>query len=67
MLILRSNVRVYHSHKLLLQYLVVVVVYYLQDLVQSFSRGEGGILEDMCYERRDDEPRPVWTSLPIAH
>jgi hypothetical protein len=22
----------------------------------------------MCYERtRDDEPRPVWTSLPIKH
>jgi hypothetical protein len=24
-----------------------------------------GIVEDMC--TRDDEPRPVWTSLPIAH
>jgi hypothetical protein len=22
----------------------------------------------MCYEKlRDDEPRPVWTSLPITH
>ncbi len=25
-----------------------------------------GIVEDMCYER-DDELRPVWTSLPITH
>jgi hypothetical protein len=24
----------------------------LQDLVQNCLRGEGGILEDMCYERR---------------
>ena len=27
----------------------------LQDLVQSCLRGEGGILEDMCYERRRAE------------
>ena len=72
----------------------------LQDLVQSCLRGEGGILEDMCYDRvggpgtppfgargrssvrygtrlgdlknkhsthTHDEPRPVWTSLPITH
>ena len=38
----------------------------LQDLVQSFSRGEGGILEDMCYERRDDEPSPVWASSSLV-
>ena len=27
----------------------------LQDLVQSCLRGEGGIVEDMCYERRRAE------------
>ena len=27
----------------------------------------GGILEDMCYDTRDDEPRPVWTSLSITN
>ena len=31
------------------------VCLFLQDLVQSCLRGEGGILEDMCYERRRAE------------
>ena len=33
----------------------VCVCLLLQDLVQSCLRGEGGILEDMCYERRRAE------------
>ena len=32
----------------------------LQDLVQSCLRGEGGILEDMCYERRRAEACVDW-------
>jgi hypothetical protein len=35
----------------------VCVCLLLQDLVQSCLRGEGGILEDMCYERRRREVR----------
>jgi hypothetical protein len=27
-------------------------IYYQQDLLQSCSRGERGIVEDTCYERR---------------
>jgi len=34
---------------------LVCVCLLLQDLVQSCLRGEGGILEDMCYERRRAE------------
>ena len=34
---------------------VVCVCLLLQDLVQSCLRGEGGIVEDMCYERRRAE------------
>jgi hypothetical protein len=30
-----------------------------------FTWGGGGIWEDMCY--RDNEPRPVWTRLPMTH
>ena len=33
----------------------VCVCLLLQDLVQSCLRGEGGILEDMCYKRRRAE------------
>jgi hypothetical protein len=33
----------------------------LQDLVQSCLRGGGGILEDMCYERRRAEACPLRT------
>jgi hypothetical protein len=31
------------------------------------SRGGRGIVEDTCRSTRDDEPRPVWTILPITH
>ena len=34
-------------------------------ITKLFAWG-GETMEDMCYER-DYEPRPVWTSLPIAH
>ena len=44
-----------------------VCVLLLQDLLQSCARGGRRRVEDMCYERRDDEPRPVWMSLPITH
>ncbi len=37
----------------------------LQDLVQSCLRGEGGIWRTCA--TRDDEPRPVWSNLPITH
>ena len=39
----------------------------LQDLrlLQSCSRGGGG--EWRTCAMRDDEPRPVWMSLPITH
>ena len=30
------------------------------------SRGGRGLVEDMCSAARDDEPKPVWTSLPIT-
>ena len=44
----------------------VCVCLLLQDPVQSCLRGGGG-----GYGRtratRDDEPRPVWTRLPITH
>ena len=46
---------------------VVCVCLLLQDLVQSCLRGEGGILEDMCYERRRAEACVTGTSLPITH
>jgi hypothetical protein len=38
----------------------------LQDLVQSCSHGGGGGYGRTC-ATRDDEPRPVWTRLPITH
>jgi hypothetical protein len=38
----------------------------LQDLVQSCLHGEGGGYGRTC-ALRDDEPRPVWTRLPITH
>jgi hypothetical protein len=38
----------------------------LQDLVQSCLHGGGGGYGRTC-ATRDDEPRPVWTSLPITH
>ena len=34
---------------------ILCVCLLLQDLVQSCLRGEGGMLEDMCYERRRAE------------
>jgi hypothetical protein len=37
----------------------------LQDLVQSCSHGGGGY--GRACATRDDEPRPVWTRLPITH
>ena len=37
----------------------------LQDLLLSCSRGGGG--EWRTCAMRDDEPWPVWTSLPITH
>ena len=42
-----------------------VCVLLLQDLLQSCSRGGGG--EWRTCAMRDDEPRPVWMSLPITH
>jgi len=42
-----------------------VCVLLLQDLLQSCSRGGGG--EWRTCAMRDDEPRPVWMSLPIMH
>jgi len=36
-------------------FICVCVCLLLHDLVQSCLRGEGGILEDMCYERRRAE------------
>jgi hypothetical protein len=44
---------------------VVCVCFLLQDLVQSCLRGGGGYGRTCA--TRDDEPRPVWTSLPITH
>jgi hypothetical protein len=38
----------------------------LQDLVQSCVRGEGGDIGGHVVAR-DDEPRPLWTSLPVTH
>jgi hypothetical protein len=38
----------------------------LQDLVQSCLHGGGGGYGRTC-ATRDDEPRPVWTRLPITH
>jgi hypothetical protein len=38
----------------------------LQDLVQSCLHGGEGGYGRTC-ATRDDEPRPVWTSLPITH
>jgi hypothetical protein len=38
----------------------------LQDLVQRCLHGGGGGYGRTC-ATRDDEPRPVWTSLPITH
>jgi hypothetical protein len=38
----------------------------LQDLVQSCLHGGGGGKGRTC-ATRDDEPRPVWTRLPITH
>jgi hypothetical protein len=37
----------------------------LQDLVQSCLHGGGGYGRTCA--TRDDEPRPVWTRLPITH
>jgi hypothetical protein len=44
----------------------VCVCLLLQDLVQSCLRGGGGRNGRTC-ATRDDEPRPVWTRLPITH
>jgi hypothetical protein len=45
---------------------VCVQKYYCKlDLLQSCSRVGGG--EWRTCAMRDDEPRPVWTSLPITH
>jgi hypothetical protein len=44
---------------------ITVCVLLLQDLLQSCSRGGGG--EWRTCAMRDDEPRPVWMSLPITH
>jgi hypothetical protein len=38
----------------------------LQDLVQNCLHGGGGGYGRKC-ATRDDEPRPVWTSMPITH
>jgi hypothetical protein len=43
----------------------ICVCLLVQYLLQSCPRGGRGIVEDMA--TRDDEPRPVWTSLPITH
>ena len=45
--------------------LIDVCVLLLQDLLQSCSRGGGR--EWRTCATRVDEPRPVWTSLPITH
>jgi hypothetical protein len=37
----------------------------LQDLVQSCLHGGGGGYGRTC-ATRDDDPRPVWTRLPIT-
>jgi hypothetical protein len=44
----------------------VCVCLLLQDLVQRCIHGGGGGYGRTC-ATRDDEPRPVWTSLPITH
>jgi len=41
----------------------VVCIYYCSTYYKAVR--VQGIVADMC--TRDDEPRPVWTSLPIAH
>jgi hypothetical protein len=41
------------------------VCFLLQDLVQSCLHGGGGYGRTCA--TRDDEPRPVWTRLPITH
>jgi hypothetical protein len=43
----------------------VCVCLLLQDLVQSCLHGGGGGRRTCT--TRDDEPRPVWTKLPITH
>jgi hypothetical protein len=47
-------------------YYGVCVCLLLQDLVQSVLHGGGGGYGRTC-ATRDDEPRPVWTRLPITH
>jgi hypothetical protein len=44
----------------------VCVCLLLQDLVQSCLHWGGGGY-GRTYATRDDEPRPVWTRLPITH
>jgi hypothetical protein len=44
----------------------VCVCLLLQDLVQRCIHGGGGGYGRTC-ATRDDELRPVWTSLPITH
>jgi hypothetical protein len=36
-------------------------------MMKLFVGGGRRRVEDMCYERRYDEPRPVWMSPLITH
>jgi hypothetical protein len=46
-----------------------VCVYYSAGPIMKLCAGGEGTVKDMCYENsmRYDEPRLVWTSLPITH
>jgi len=43
----------------------VCVFYYCRTYYKAVRMGRGG--EWRTCATRDDEPRPVWTSLPITH
>jgi hypothetical protein len=61
-------------------YIIIVLLLFLQKqnlanaiylfglgtLLLNCSRGGRGIVEDMCYERRRAEARPVWTTIMIG-
>jgi hypothetical protein len=36
-------------------------------IIKLFALGQGDSGGHVLRETRDDEPRPVWTSLPITH
>ena len=55
------------SRALKLQQSVCVCVFITAVPITELFAGEGGRGEMRTCATRDDEPRPVWTSLPIAH